>query len=897
MRYKWIELCGYGGFYNGMGLTELKIDFTKCKSNKIIIRGGNGSGKTTLQDAINPLPDTNDKFIPNMEARKTICISDNNIDYVIRYIHPINNSGRGTTKGYISKTINGSLVELNPNGNISSCKDIIYEEFNLDASYVSLSKLSSENRGIVDSKPAERKKNVLPIISALEAYNGIYKTLSKKSSGLKQMINSLTYKIERLGNENQLQNRLQNATNRINQLEQERDNTIEAIASIKLKISEYMDILRDNNYDTIVTELKGVNSHIKSITNSITRSMNLYGIDDMERLEDFYNHISTEIIKLESYIDSLNQKSQILLQQRETDYSNLQTKNAKLQSLQSDYNYIDIKNAIARTKSIITECETVFDQMHLFNINIITSSDFESAMQSLNRLKELANRLTGIHYISFVREYVDARDKCIKCINDIGSNIIYLNELNERKATVSKQIAIYESKMQIIADLEIRPKECTIDTCQFIKTALETYKQYPPEKLNKLKDDEQELETAISVVSKNIEIGNIYKDIKTIIDAIEAEFRSNLKYLKMLPLSPTFAEDFIERAINEDPFYDIDDLYKFIDCGNLIDMHKNALDQLKIYESEFKIYEEKNNIITSIMSEIQELSEKTDALLIEIDNTNEEISRKKKELVDLTQAKTKVWELCSIYKEDLLPSIESRTGLEEAKLVLDKNSVEINNLQSTLNTLNTNLGSVNNDIKSVINEKDSINHSLLLLQEYKQDFAQYNNDYTKIEKIRYYASPSTGIQTLYMQLYMNQIINTANNLLSLLFEGEFVLQPFVINDSEFRIPCLGSGLLHDDISSMSTAQKCMISMILSFSILHQSSTKYNILRLDEIDGGLDTSNRGYFVELIDRIMVLLNSEQCFIISHNNELDTASCDLIVLKNAGSEIYRGNVIWQY
>ena len=144
---------------------------------------------------------------------------------------------------------------------------------------------------------------------------------------------------------------------------------------------------------------------------------------------------------------------------------------------------------------------------------------------------------------------------------------------------------------------------------------------------------------------------------------------------------------------------------------------------------------------------------------------------------------------------------------------------------------------------------------------------------------------------------MNKIINTANNLLSMLFEGEFTLQPFIINESEFRIPCLGNGLIHDDISSMSTAQKCMISMILSFSILHQSSSKYNIISLDELDGGLDTMNRGFFIELLDKLMSMLQCEQCFIISHNNELTTSAADLIILKNNSGDVYDGNIIWQY
>ena len=214
-----------------------------------------------------------------------------------------------------------------------------------------------------------------------------------------------------------------------------------------------------------------------------------------------------------------------------------------------------------------------------------------------------------------------------------------------------------------------------------------------------------------------------------------------------------------------------------------------------------------------------------------------------------------------------------------------------------METLNANFGGVENDIKKLSEEKENIKHSLILLADYKMELEEYSKKYDKINKIRYYSSPSTGIQTLFMQLYMNKIINTANNLLSMLFEGEFILQPFIINESEFKIPCLGHGLIHDDISSMSTAQKCMISMILSFSILHQSSTRYNVISLDELDGGLDTMNRAFFIELLDKLMSMLQCEQCFIISHNNELTTSAADLILLKNNSGDIYDGNIIWQY
>jgi len=145
---------------------------------------------------------------------------------------------------------------------------------------------------------------------------------------------------------------------------------------------------------------------------------------------------------------------------------------------------------------------------------------------------------------------------------------------------------------------------------------------------------------------------------------------------------------------------------------------------------------------------------------------------------------------------------------------------------------------------------------------------------------------------------MDKIVHTANEMLSMLFDGQFVLQKFIINETEFRIPCLGEGLLHDDISSMSSAQKAMLSMIISFAILKESSTKYNILAIDEVDGALDIDNRRQFPLLFPRLKAMVGCEQSFTISHNSELDLSTSDLILLKlNAGESYTNGNIIWQY
>ena len=173
-----------------------------------------------------------------------------------------------------------------------------------------------------------------------------------------------------------------------------------------------------------------------------------------------------------------------------------------------------------------------------------------------------------------------------------------------------------------------------------------------------------------------------------------------------------------------------------------------------------------------------------------------------------------------------------------------------------------------------------------------------NKKFTKIETLKYYCSPTTGIQLLFANMYLNKIMENANNILSRLFNGTCALLPLVITESEFRIPvAVNGGINHDDITSMSSAQIALISMIISISLLSQTSTKLNIIVGDEIDAPFDSQNRREFIDILNQLMSLVKSSQCVLISHNSEIPMNECDVILLKNDNDIISDGNVIWSY
>ena len=186
-----------------------------------------------------------------------------------------------------------------------------------------------------------------------------------------------------------------------------------------------------------------------------------------------------------------------------------------------------------------------------------------------------------------------------------------------------------------------------------------------------------------------------------------------------------------------------------------------------------------------------------------------------------------------------------------------------------------------NQIPAIKNRIEESKYKLVLYNDYVEKYERYSKEYEKIEVIKYCCSPTTGIQTVYAEMYMNKILGISNQLLSMFFGGEFVMQPFVINDKEFRMPVLGSGVMNDDISSMSTSQKCIMAMIISFALLSNASSIYKIIKIDEIDSPLDTINRSAFFHALDTLMEYLKFDQCIMISHNVELNMSNTDIIVL----------------
>lgn len=907
MRFLYVKLSGYIGLYNGLGVNDITIDFTKCKNKITVISGPNGVGKSTLLQALSILPDGNENFVPSMAAYKQIRLFDNDNIYDIMINHPIDkNLNRGTSKATISK--NG--VELNPNGNISSYKDIIFAEFDLDSNYMALSKLSGDNRGLADKKPAERRKFVATIYSSLDTYNAINKNLNKKANIFKSYINNLSSKIQNIGDENYLRTNLVSINNRYNSL-------VQIIEDCKSKLTEYRTIMNmsdpdgkmQEKYDTVESELNIINSNIRDTRLKIDKLLVLisdngnktnfeeFNIDNAEKAID--NCISVT----DSQFNENKAKISALLSRSSQLSTEIDGLYVKLDNINSSID-LELDKQIELYSNKINSIESELNILGIKDINDISRDEIEYSLNIINKIIAKIDELYETEEksdIDNIRSYIDINIEYL-----LNSKEELIKSKKEKIAQDQIQIVLLEKDQEVIQVLNDRPDTCYNDTCPFIKTSIDTLKKYESakklnhiiEKLyqgidddNKIIKVESDLINQINIISRAIkkykDICNIIEDNKILLSkfSITQNILDPLSLLSLLEMENRFNE---LRNVNQ--------CYQIANNITEYKSSKQILDKLLadkiVQNNKIEMRDDYHKSITDKEDEIKSISIQVESLQkngLSISSILDHMKSKKEKIIQLRELMMNYNDLCSKkeYKQKEFESIN-------------------NTFQSSIDTL-TGISDMESAIREnkllldpLINQKKDIETQLTLLSSYQSEYGMYKEKYDMIDKLRKYSSPSGGIQSLFMSLYMDQTLDLANQLLGMMFGGQYTLLKYVINDSEFRLPFIGNGLTVDDISSGSTSQVCIMGMIINLVLRNQASTKYNITSLDEIDGGLDHNNRYLFVDILQKIIDILHIDQLFIISHSVESALSNVDVIQLSNSPdyNDLFsNANVIYKY
>lgn len=887
MRYLYACFEGYIGFYTGLGLTKLEIDFSKCKHNIVLISGMNGCGKSTLMNSLSVFPDDSSSFVEFLDAKKYLKLLSGEDIYEINITSLSDGKGgRKGTKAFIQK--NG--VELNENGNVTSYKEIIFSEFELDSNYISLCRLSSIDRGLGDKKPAERKKFASSIIENMDVYNNIYKTLNKKSLVLKSTINNLHTKIQNIGSKENLE----------------------------LTLNKMKD-----QYERLQSDITKINNQIISIQakNSIDESE----LEELNRITEEYNTNSNELESIYNNISIYTHKTKIRLENIEDKYNKdkelLQFYSTKLDSITTEW-----RSKSERLESIsknITELEATIANYESQGKNIIESQYTESN----KKLKSIEKELNSLgikpdislidpmkKLLSFYESFISRIDRFYDGLNidDIGYILDIQNLINKNKLdhdNLSKEIeqkklyiAQLEENAKLLSILDNRPKSCKIDSCPFISSSLELKKQYKGKSIDKILNTELgKLDQLQYSIRENEEFGSHLNSLlsKSMnLDEIRTLIEENLSLESYFDIG--LFNKFSYQLSNMSQFNDQREPRLYIDALNLLQVYSAELTQNNEYKIKYEAYRDQVQIMNnnkSILSNMKSEREELSKDIVDYKTDIDKYTSLKEAIASNINIEAEYFNEYSRYKSKK----EIVDRLQEKIDQYNKKSAKAVESVGFISELTTKMNNIKSEADPLKEDISKLEGQMVLLNSYYSEYNQYIDEFNIIETVKKYCSPTGGgIQTIFIQLYMRKTLEISNQILSMLFNGQYKLLDFIINEKEFKIPFVGpSGLPADDISSGSMSQVEMMGMVINLALLYQASTKFNIAYLDEIGSGLDNHNQGEFIKVIYYISKYLNMEQVFMICHSLAVDESDVDIIKLKDYEEfeNNSTGNIIYDF
>ena len=893
MRLLRLRLENYIGIYNGMGLNHIEIDFSKCIHKVLIIKGDNGTGKSTIFKALTPLADSSINFIPDKTAIKEIAYeTDFQTILNIKYESIVKDGIRRPTKCYLNRlNPDGSIENLNPSNNITTAKEVIYDILGIDDNFITLSQLSANKKGLGGLKPSERKRYVNSIISSLAVFNNIHKMISTKSTVLKSIIDSYVTKLNQIGNVAIVEDAIKKDTLALKELDNKKNGLISEIATIKVELAR------------LDTSGNFLNDYKDLSMRKIILEKEIRELPDIEEYsEEKLIQYEKDMARYEANEEMLSSRAKEILDNESELSNNITELQIKLDSLYDKDHMDDLNSKIESTKKELESYKPFFSLFETYKN--ISEQDYETVKLVIEKFNSTVETIFQTYSETVRKESMNSlRTGKNEVILDHTEILSGLEKQLEDLRTEKRDVEFLNNRSK---DYNKIPDDCNHKSdCPFIKDIVEA------KNLLKSRQSLYSLSTKINSTLDAIESAKNLAEENMMKTQCLYEMKSILEYIQSM-------SKIIRKFPGTESLDSINTLYHNIEYGirlnfESIDKYqefKNISTIVSALEDDLHSYESAKEKLISANAEIRILQEKIDTDLKNLSTIRDSKVSVLAEIEKIRSSKLEIKSVldsiryAKINKEKFEEVSEELQSITSKIDSMEKDTVAIKELTDRLNRRGAELSALQNtDLPALTKAIEENKYRIVLFEQYTRDSQEYGAKYNEIQMIKKYTSIH-GIQTVYMSVFMNSILNMTNALLTLLFRGRFTLQPFIINENEFNIPCADSeGRVREDISLMSDSQLSMISMLISFVLLRNSSNKYNIIKLDEVDDNLDNMNRIQFSILIEQIMIDLGFDQCLIISHNNELDLSNTDIVILKMESQEmidsLYNsgGNIVFSY
>lgn len=855
-----LMLRNFSAVKNATGHNEIMIDFRETRNKVCLLIGPNGCGKTTILSMLHPFADVgnldirngNSLILEDKEGYKEIQIKKNKDIYTIKHFYTPHSKKNHSVKSYIMK----NDVELNVNGNVSSFKEYVKEELQIEPDYLKLIRLGSNVTSLIDLTATERKNFMSKIMDDIGVFLERYKTVNTKLRQLEEMISHTVDKLNRIGiiDKKEFSDDIEVLKRNIEQLEAEYLCENNKITLYKNTIDEIEDHenLRDN---------------LASITKKYTKMLTI--LENKSQIESFdVEFYITKINELERVI-SINTNeygSNIAIIQNSLQYLNTlteQLRTYKIQMDKEDESDKELERMDDNLKKIRLKIREYEDNLGEFSFPY-TKKEFEDFLLFLKNTQQILRRTYEFGKPP-IKRVVELMKNKKNVMNYINSHLIDLDDSKSDKSSLF---------LATIASRFMFGKEDVVIDCGSECAAKTLFMQIQ----NLLRDS--------NVDDKN-EDSSFYHDMEFVYSNLISIVPRFAEYKDIIDVLPEdIKKDFTTNSIydhigNLEPIYDEK---KFNQLLSLITEYDNYLKLLDVYATE-----------ESTLQKFTSLS-KSSYVRSQYQTTEDYVNDTKNKITSLKERNLILQEEIDECKKSLEVCIEIKETIEhfqDIKTMYERYTKEYELYKETKEKI------ANAEIQ-IMRLKLNIDNSNQLLQKKIVDLSQYeslsaelakmNSVYDDMTYVKEALSSKEGMPLRFIGNYLNNVEDVTNELLDIAYDGKIFIDKFDISPTEFSIPFYNKGVKLSDVKFASQGELSFLNIALSFALSRQALNKYNIMLLDEVDGALDIKNREKFIQIMERQIDRIDSEQNFLITHNAMFSSYPVDIIDLSFENSpDIY--------
>lgn len=858
MKMQYIKLENFALIRAGMKIDTIELDFRNTKNIINLIIGNNGTGKTALLSNFHPFAflghlearDDSDLIIPEKNGKKTVIFTTKKHEYLI--VHNYKWMGKDRTRevrSYIQK----DGVELNSSGLVKSFLGIVQTEFEIDTNFLKLIRLGGNVTNFVELSSAGRISFISKLLDAIEVYVKGNKLMRERSNELSANLKSAVAKMERLNvsDVSLLETEIRRKGELIRDMRGLRDSHMQEFYSYAGKVdqgrmSSCEDDIREsgNVLEKLRRELDEVPRPTRVHSEFGERPSMMYN-QKIAALDEQRMQLIATIGSCSSTIEGIDASIERVEKMIDgsTSSRTLRDLNEYITELRGKIAHYESHSNAIKPELTLAELSADVDKINMiiFQIQNVTNLDQYAIQYFCQKYEEFNGDLNALD------EY--SRDR-LKVLH---------RKLDQFKTSIG-----YDA-LRTMNLVMFTPRECR----EYPKCPYYQYYMSGVEASDISK--RATVESELSAVEDMSGILAAMYTIKKLMSMLSDVQRYQVTFDGIMRFMLTGDEhEFVDQARIQSLRDELEEFEEY--AGNKQKLkEKEAELAMLLAGSNQRTREELEEEKGKLEADRSELMKKKTALYEQVTDLNNQIQDWKDLIEDYNVSvrydveSRRIKEAISSEEEKL----SQLTELYHAKLdFLEKKR----QYEAKLEEYNVKIEDLENEIKEIQMKEAQY-------QELSREIEQIKSRFDYVSLIKDATSSNGGIPLIHIKLYCRALCTIANAIIKELYTGDFKLLEFKVKENSFTIPYYTKGFTVKDIKDASQAEASVAKLAISFAILSQFVTKYNIILLDEIDGPMHRVNKERFFAALEGQLDRLKCEQAFIITQSAMFNDYPVNLI------------------